>query len=208
MIGGMGFTNWRREWQLALTISSTASTWSSSTPTRMVALPCFKKPPDECSRVARNSRSSSASTRLAASSLWTIAVTSFMARLCRRGVTGGHPSDAAPPSCGPSLQALTAAPDSCSAGEPISHDPPEIGGCGPVSLSYASPAEQFGDDSAETWSIRSPAEHPATMRSAAQVRPKAAFTWGWKRYQSTTPAIAIDTTVPRALAELRYIEGC
>src|SRR5688572_7553404 len=78
MIGGMGFTNCFREWQLALTISSTASTWSSSTPTRIVAFPCLRNPPDEFTRVARYSFSSSASTSVAASSLCTMAVTSFI----------------------------------------------------------------------------------------------------------------------------------
>src|SRR6187551_670108 len=91
MIGGIGLTNWPPEWQLALTISSTASTWSSSTPTRIVALPCFRNPPEDCSRVARNSFSRSASTRFPASSLCTIAVTSFTRRLCPRDVGVHHP---------------------------------------------------------------------------------------------------------------------
>src|SRR5688572_5877667 len=79
MIGGIGFTNCFRLWQLALMMASTSSTWLSSTPSRMVALPCFRKPPDELKRVARYSFSSRASTRVAASSLWTMAVTSFTA---------------------------------------------------------------------------------------------------------------------------------
>src|SRR4029079_3298954 len=91
MIGGIGFTNWRREWQVGLTLSSTASTWSSSTPTRIVALPCFRNPAEDCSRVARNSFSMSASTRFPASSLCTIAVTSFTRRLCPRDVGVHHP---------------------------------------------------------------------------------------------------------------------
>src|SRR5687767_13326591 len=94
MIGGIGFTNCFREWQLALTISSTASTWSSSTPTRIVAFPCLRNPPDELTRVARYSFSSSASTSVAASSLCTMAVTSFIggrllrSALARRGLSG------------------------------------------------------------------------------------------------------------------------
>src|SRR5438445_4355328 len=78
MIGGIGLTNCLRAWQLALMSSSTASTWSSSTPTRIVALPCLRNPPEDCRRVVRNSFSRSASTRLPASSLCTMAVTSFI----------------------------------------------------------------------------------------------------------------------------------
>ena len=45
-----------------------------------MAFDCFRNPPELCSRVARNSFSSRASTRVPASSLWTIATTSFIAR--------------------------------------------------------------------------------------------------------------------------------
>ena len=61
-------------------IDMTSSTCASSTPTRMVALDCFRKPPELCRRVARNSRSRRASTSTPASSLWTIATISFIAR--------------------------------------------------------------------------------------------------------------------------------
>src|SRR5438094_311685 len=89
MIGGMGLTNCRREWQFALIPSRTAATGSSSTPTRRVAFPGLRTPRDEWSRVARNSRSRSASTRVAASSLCTIAVTSFMGRFLPEAGYGG-----------------------------------------------------------------------------------------------------------------------
>src|SRR5918994_2032660 len=95
MIGGIGFTNCLREWQFALISSSTASTWSSSTPTRIVAFPCFRNPPDELKRVARYSFSSSASTRVAASSLWTMAVTSFIVDSMAQGSDRGPPEPSA-----------------------------------------------------------------------------------------------------------------
>ena len=46
-----------------------------------VVFDCFRNPPELASRVARNSRSSRASTRAPASSWWTIATTSFTPRV-------------------------------------------------------------------------------------------------------------------------------
>ena len=53
MIGGIGFTTCVRDVQFSRTISRTSSTAASSTPTMIVAFDCFRKPPDEWSRVAR-----------------------------------------------------------------------------------------------------------------------------------------------------------
>src|SRR6187200_1591615 len=77
MIGGIGLTICVREWQLSRTMPITSSTSSSSTPSMTVALDCLRNPPDEWRRVARKSRSRSASTSTPASSLWTMATTSF-----------------------------------------------------------------------------------------------------------------------------------
>ncbi len=63
----------------------TSSTSASSTPRMIVAFDCLRNPPELCSRVARNSLSSRASTRAPASSLWTMATTSFT-----RGVSTPH----------------------------------------------------------------------------------------------------------------------
>jgi hypothetical protein len=46
MIGGMGLTTCVRALQLARMIYMTSSTAASSTPTRIVALDCFRKPPE------------------------------------------------------------------------------------------------------------------------------------------------------------------
>ena len=88
MIGGIGFTIWVREWQLSRTIDITSSTSSSSTPSITVAFDCLRNPPDEWRRVARKSRSSSASTRTPASSLWTMATTSFTVGSIADGTPG------------------------------------------------------------------------------------------------------------------------
>src|SRR5215210_2503379 len=77
MMGGIGLTTWVREVQLSRTIASASSTCSSSTPRTMVAFDCFRKPPEECSLVARYSCSRSESTNAPASSLCTIATISF-----------------------------------------------------------------------------------------------------------------------------------
>ena len=55
----------------------TSSTSASSTPTMIVAFDCLRNPPELWRRVARNSLSSRALTRAPASSLWTMATTSF-----------------------------------------------------------------------------------------------------------------------------------
>src|SRR5450759_2034164 len=80
MIGGIGFTIWVRAWQASRTMPMTSSTSSSSTPSITVALDCLRNPPELWSRVARNSRSSRALTRAPASSLCTMATTSFTGR--------------------------------------------------------------------------------------------------------------------------------
>ena len=72
MIGGIGLTTWVRDVQFSRTIAITSSTSASSTPSRIVAFDCLRNPPELCSRVARNSLSSRASTRAPASSVWTI----------------------------------------------------------------------------------------------------------------------------------------
>jgi hypothetical protein len=77
MIGGIGLTTWVRALQFAATMSITSSTEASSTPRMIVAFDCLRNPPDEWSRVALYSFSRRASTRAPASSLWTIATTSF-----------------------------------------------------------------------------------------------------------------------------------
>src|SRR5205807_3660195 len=80
MIGGIGLMNWLLAWQVSRIVAITSSTCASSTPARIVAWDCFRKPPCECSRVTRKSLSVSASTRAPASSGWTIATTSFIGR--------------------------------------------------------------------------------------------------------------------------------
>src|SRR5450755_4632276 len=101
MIGGIGLTIWVRAVQVRRVIARTSSIWASSTPTRIVALDCLRKPPDECSRVARYSFSSRASTRAPASSLWTTATISFMARRIRAGSTSVESRPIAGPYNGP-----------------------------------------------------------------------------------------------------------
>src|SRR5258707_1394366 len=77
MIGGIGLTVWARAVQCSRTRARTASTWSSSTPSTIVALDSLRNPPDDCRRVVRNSAAMRASTSVPASSLWTIAITSL-----------------------------------------------------------------------------------------------------------------------------------
>ena len=55
-------TTWVRALQVSRTTSRTASIWSSSTPRMIVAFDCFRNPPELWRRVARYSRSRSAST--------------------------------------------------------------------------------------------------------------------------------------------------
>src|SRR6266566_2190676 len=80
MIGGIGLMNWLRAWHVSRIVAITSSTWASSTPARIVAWDCFRKPPCEWSRVTRKSLSVSASTSAPASSGCTIATTSFIGR--------------------------------------------------------------------------------------------------------------------------------
>src|SRR5258706_985030 len=77
MIGGIGLTDCVLAEHCSRTMASAASTWSSSTPRTIVAFDSFRNPPDECSRVVRNCAARSASTSAPASSLCTIAITSF-----------------------------------------------------------------------------------------------------------------------------------
>jgi diguanylate cyclase (GGDEF)-like protein len=72
-------TIWVRDVQFSRTTSTTSSTWCSSTPTMTVVFDWRRKPPELCSRVVRYSRLRSASTSGPASSLWTMATTSFSA---------------------------------------------------------------------------------------------------------------------------------
>src|SRR5438552_17228142 len=80
MIGGIGLMNWLLAWQVSRIVAITSSTCASSTPARIVAWDCLRKPPWECNRVTRKSLSVSASTRAPASSGWTIATTIFIGR--------------------------------------------------------------------------------------------------------------------------------
>src|SRR5438445_1676296 len=97
MIGGIGFMNWLPAWRVSRIVASTSSTCGSSTPARIVACDCLRKPPCECRRVTRYSLSVSASTSAPASSGWTIATTSFIPAglyprlpLCRSAEQGVH----------------------------------------------------------------------------------------------------------------------
>src|SRR4051794_30106650 len=83
MIGGIGFTTCVREVHMSRITPRTSSTSSSSTPRKIVAFERFRNPPELDTRVARNSLSRSASTRAPASSLCTIATTSFIGRSIR-----------------------------------------------------------------------------------------------------------------------------
>src|SRR5829696_3175159 len=98
MIGGIGLTTWVRDVQLVRTIPMTSSTSASSTPRMIVAFDCLRKPPELWSRVARNSLSSRALTRFPASSLWTMATTSFTRGVSRPRATvvNGQSADPAP----------------------------------------------------------------------------------------------------------------
>src|SRR5437764_2715597 len=90
MIGGIGLMNWLLAWQVSRIVAITSSTCASSTPARIVAWDCLRKPPWECRRVTRKSLSVSASTRAPASSGWTIATTSFIGRRLYPAPLGGR----------------------------------------------------------------------------------------------------------------------
>src|SRR6476620_9453297 len=77
MIGGIGLTTCVRDVQFVRTMLLTSSTSASSTPRMIVAFDCLRNPPELWRRVARNSLSRRALTRAPASSLWTMATTSF-----------------------------------------------------------------------------------------------------------------------------------
>ena len=78
-----------------------------------MAFDCLRNPPELCSRVARNSLSSRALTRAPASSLWTMATTSFTRGVSTPRATGGQRGSAVSAGHAGVYDAASDDPDAC-----------------------------------------------------------------------------------------------